>query len=175
MFVFIICKHWLGCLFFIDCQLFNHLRPTYGISNPTLVRNPFPDGDITGESQRKAKSKEGYNKTSRSIFIEDKLIWHFSLHLESACDFINVPLSKVHLLSLVISHCAETSGMCPLNSSFQSTLLFYSKLPTIKTGLRVSICLYEHPQISKTKTSIPQGHSVPSFHWKERNSEGRAQ
>lgn len=92
-----ICKHGLGCLLFIDCWLFNHLRPTYGLSDLALVRNPFPNGDITGEPQRRATSKEGSNKKSRSICMEGKLIQHFSFHLERACVFANVPFSKVHL------------------------------------------------------------------------------
>ena len=123
-----ICKRGLGSLLFIDCWLFNHLRPTYGISDLALVRNPFPDGDITGELQRRAMSKEGNNKDSRSVWMEGKLIQHFSLHWVRACVFANVPFSKVLLLCVpgdFISHGGIWEG--PHHSLPKSTFLVSSK------------------------------------------------
>lgn len=167
-------KRGLGCLLFIDCWLFNHLRPTYGMNDLALVRNPFPDGDITGEPQRRVTSKEGNNKASRSVWTEGKWTQHFSLHWARACVFANVPFSDFHLLSVrgdFISHGDIWDvPLCQVHLPSFLQVTWHLKHPY--TFTYVATCTHRS---GKPKPSTPQGHFVLSFPRKEWNSEGRAE
>lgn len=177
MFVFVICKHWLGRPFFIGCQVFNHLRRTYGISNPILVRNPFPDGVVTREPWSNAKSQEGNHKKSRLICIEDTLIWHFRLHFRERLCFCQCAFeqSSPSVPGDVTVH-GYIRSVPPYSFFWVHLTILLQLTQALKTGLYISaLCLDVHPRVSDTKTWSPPVHFVPSSHWRGRNSEGRAQ
>lgn len=123
-----ICKRGLGCLLFIDCWLFNHLRPTSGISDLTLVRNPFPDGGITGEPQRRVTSKKATAKTQGQCEPRANEL-SVSVCIEREPVSLQMCLSAMFTFCLfgVILYHMGTSGMCLFA---KSTFLVSSKWPS---------------------------------------------
>lgn len=123
LFVLIICKRWLGRLLFIDCRLFNHLRPPCGISNPTLVRNPFPDGDITGEPQKKAVPKEGNKQKLKVNLCRGQMNMAFLFAFKRVCVFANMPFREGQLLSVPGDFMQHGDMGCALLIFFQVHLI----------------------------------------------------